>query len=293
MALVLPSRGGQLVELDVRRIEHNLLATLTRQPEAYHRKILAGATARASCASIHERVVFKQADLDQRIQYDAYPRKSLLDLFYDHDTTLDAVAAGRAAVGAISPTRVYQARIRRNPDRIQVQLSRDRHRLRRARADHQGPDAGRRQRDAPDRLPAGKPAAGPAALVRRRAELCRAARRGRRPLLPRPRRQSPGPARRRLDLGDAMGLGLVDEWLGHRRGPDGLRGPRTSGPSRSRRVSQSEGGFEVGTNRRSCNRTGTLRADREGRWAVSLELVLDTGRAEPHRTEQVAAAVTG
>ena len=42
MALVAPSRGGQLLELDVRRIQHNLLATLARRPEAYHRKVLAG-----------------------------------------------------------------------------------------------------------------------------------------------------------------------------------------------------------------------------------------------------------
>ena len=105
MALVLPSRGGQMAELDVRRIQHNLLATLTRQPEAYHRKVLAGANSgNGHCASIHDRVVFKQADLDQRIQYDDYPRKSLLDLFYDNDATLEAVASGQAAVRAISST---------------------------------------------------------------------------------------------------------------------------------------------------------------------------------------------
>ena len=41
----------------------------------------------------------------------------------------------------------YEARIRRNPDRIQVQLVREGNGLRRAGADHQGPDAGRRQSD--------------------------------------------------------------------------------------------------------------------------------------------------
>ena len=40
MALVAPSRGGQMTELDVRRIQHNLLATLARRPEAYHQKVL-------------------------------------------------------------------------------------------------------------------------------------------------------------------------------------------------------------------------------------------------------------
>ena len=88
-----------LAELDVRRIRHNLLATLSRQPEAYHRKVLAGANQQnGQCASIHDRVVFKQADLDQRIQYDKYPRKGLVDLFYDNETTLAAVASGQAEV---------------------------------------------------------------------------------------------------------------------------------------------------------------------------------------------------
>ena len=71
MALVAPSRGGQMSELDVRRIRHNLLATLARRPEAYHRKVLAGQHQHDDqVASIHERVVFKQPDLDQRLQYD-------------------------------------------------------------------------------------------------------------------------------------------------------------------------------------------------------------------------------
>ena len=126
MALILPSRGGILAELDVRRIQHNLLATLSRQPEAYHRKVLAGANQQnGNCASIHERVVFKQADLDQRIQYDKYPRKSLLDLFYDNETTLAAVASGQADVRSDFTQANYEAKIRRNASRIQVQLVRD------------------------------------------------------------------------------------------------------------------------------------------------------------------------
>ena len=98
MALVAPSRGGQMIELDVRRIQHNLLATLARRPEAYHRKVLAGEHQDDNqVASIHERVVFKQPNLDQRLQYDDHARKSLMDLFYDNDATLDAVADGHGA----------------------------------------------------------------------------------------------------------------------------------------------------------------------------------------------------
>ncbi len=110
---------------------------------------------------------------------------------------------------------VYEARIRRNPDRIQVQLIRDGTGLRRAGADHQGPDARRRQLHAGDRLLAGEPAAGPAAALRRRDELRRPARRRRRPLFPRRRRQ---PARassaRSSTWPRRRGCDLCDEWLG-------------------------------------------------------------------------------
>ena len=44
LALVAPSRGGQLLELDVRRIRHNLLATLARRPETYHALVAPAST---------------------------------------------------------------------------------------------------------------------------------------------------------------------------------------------------------------------------------------------------------
>ena len=223
MALILPSRGGMLAELDVRRIRHNLLATLSRQPEAYHRKVLAGANQQnGNCASIHDRVVFKQANLDQRIQYDKYPRKSLVDLFYDNETTLAAVASGQAAVRSDFTHANYEAKIRRNAAPHPGAVGPRRLGLRPAGADHQGPDARRRQRDAGDCLFAGEPAAGPAAALRRRDELCRPARRRRRPLLPRPRRQPPGAAWHAARSGRVPGPAPLRRVAGHRRGAEDL-----------------------------------------------------------------------
>ncbi|OHB78991.1 MAG: alpha-amylase [Planctomycetes bacterium RBG_16_64_10] len=125
MALIAPSQGGQLYELDIRTIRHNLLATLARRPEAYHAKVLAGSGADGrDVASIHDRVVFKQQGLDKQIVYDAHPRKSLLDHFYDPAVTLDQVASGQATEQGDFPHGKYTARIRRNPNRVQVVLSR-------------------------------------------------------------------------------------------------------------------------------------------------------------------------
>jgi alpha-amylase len=126
ICLLAPAQGGLMYELDVRTICHNLQATLDRRPEAYHRKVLAGQHQQhGDVASIHDRVVFKQAGLDERVQYDHTPRKSLLDHFFVDDAQLRGIVSGQTAdlgdfVGA-----AYEARLRRNPDRVQAQLHRD------------------------------------------------------------------------------------------------------------------------------------------------------------------------
>ena len=120
-----PAAGGRLYELDVRSIGHNLLATLCRRPEAYHDKVRLGANGQAGgAASIHDRIVFKQENLDQRLQYDRRLRKSLLDHFWDLDASLDQVAMGQARELGDFADGVYQSKIRRNPGRAQVQLIR-------------------------------------------------------------------------------------------------------------------------------------------------------------------------
>ena len=125
IALFAPASGGQMYELDVRSICHNLLATLIRRPEAYHRKVLAGSKqADGTVASIHDRIVFKQPGLNKRVQYDKHARKSLLDHFYDHDVSLDAIAKAEAPERGDFVTGVYEAKVRRNPGRIQVLFGR-------------------------------------------------------------------------------------------------------------------------------------------------------------------------
>ena len=196
MAVVAPSRGGQMTELDVRRVPHNLLATLDRRPEAYHEKVRAGQNQQHDqVASIHDRVVFKQPDLDRRLQYDDHARKSLVDLFYDNDATLEAVADGTAhAAGRFRPRRLrspHPPQPRPHPGAACPR----RQRLGHSAADHQGPDARRRQLDLAGGLSAGEPAAGPAAPFRRRDELRRPAGQRLRPELLGHRRQAARAAR--------------------------------------------------------------------------------------------------
>ncbi|HBT77763.1 MAG TPA: alpha-amylase [Planctomycetaceae bacterium] len=123
--LVSPHQGGMMYELDVKSIAHNLLASLTRRPEAYHRKVIAGCGDQERFGSIHDRVVFKQAGLDRRIRYDAYPRKSLVDLFYDYETNIEAVRNGETAQHGDFVHGGYDALVRKKEGRIQVYLSRE------------------------------------------------------------------------------------------------------------------------------------------------------------------------
>jgi alpha-amylase len=121
-----PGRGGRMYELDLRERSHNLLATIRRQPESYHRQVLAGpSNAGDNGASIHDRVVFKQRDLDQHLQYDTYARKSLMDHFYDLDATLETVSRGESMERGDFVELPYSAKLRRGSDRVQVQMRRD------------------------------------------------------------------------------------------------------------------------------------------------------------------------
>ncbi len=126
VAYFAPSRGGMLYELDLRDVEHNLLATLQRRPEEYHNKIREGASNTSSeTASIHDRVVFKQSGLDQRLNYDIFPRKSLIDHFFDDQVTPVELRDGRANERGDFAQLPFDAKLRRAIGKIQVQLKRE------------------------------------------------------------------------------------------------------------------------------------------------------------------------
>ncbi|MDY0167800.1 MAG: DUF1926 domain-containing protein [Thermoguttaceae bacterium] len=292
LALLSPARGGQLYELDVRTIEHNLLATLARRPEAYHEKVLRGENqGGGDCASIHDRVVFKQAGLNERVQYDDHPRKSLIDLFYDAGATLDDVAACRARQAGDFAQSRYEARVRRNPGRIQVQLSRE------GRVDElpvkitKGVtlDAGSSVLEIAyllENLPKNRPLhfavemnfaglpAGADDRYFRDADGNRMGQLG-----------------QRLDLTDVAGLGLTDEWLGIEVNLTPNR-PTRFWTFPVETVSQSEGGFELVHQSVAVLPHWLVEADQHGRWTVTMQLALDTSRAQSRYDRQPLEAAT-
>ena len=292
IGLVAPSRGGQLYELDVRSICHNLLATLARRPEAYHAKVMAGPSADgSSVASIHDRVVFKQEGLNERLHYDAQPRKSLLDRFYDADVTLEDVAVGSYQQHGDFISGVYDARLRRSPTRIQAVLRRSGnvgdttctivktvtleagsgvieigYQL-------EGLPLDSRHHFGVEFNMAGMPGGADDRYFQDLAG-------GRL-----------GHLGTRLDAHDLMGLSLTDEWLGMAVQLEISR-PTGVWTHPVETVSQSEGGFELVHQSVAVIPHWHITPDQDGRWSVAMRLAVDTSMAE-QRMETSSAVAAG
>jgi len=92
-----PFRGGTLVEFDFRPKALNLSNTLTRWPEAYHRKLLErtkheGASSVAK--SIHDIVKVKEEGLENYLRYDSARRSSFVDHFFPSGFALEDFYSG-------------------------------------------------------------------------------------------------------------------------------------------------------------------------------------------------------
>jgi alpha-amylase len=288
VTILAPSRGGQMYELDVRQICQNLLATLTRRAEAYHRQVLAGEGGKSDIASVSDRVIFKQAGLDSRLQYDLHPRKSLLDHFYDVGVPLGQIVRGEARELGDFLARPYETRLRRNPDRIQVQMT------------AQGFVDG-----SPIKITKGVTLEANSATLEI-AYLLEGLHRDR-PLHFSPElnfaampagaddryfhqgSQRLGQLGQQLDLQGVSELALCDEWLGL----DvqlGVSRPTAIWTFPIETVSQSEGGFELVHQSVVVQPHWVLEPDAEGRWGVTMTLTLDTQLAESRAEKHLALA---
>jgi alpha-amylase len=267
-----PAAGGSLYELDVRRIRHNLLATLARRPEVYHEAI------RRHAQGHHgERFIAKHTGLDRLLHYDPYLRKSFLDHFYEPHLTLDRLAACEEIELGDFVTGPYDHTVHQGGNEVRLSLHRS------------GQTAGHPVRITKNvRLRVG----GDVLEVHYLLEN-----------LPRQERlhfavecnfagMAAGAddryfhvAGRRLgqlqtlqDLKESDRLALVDEWLGLEAS---LTWSRPGGvwafPIQT--VSQSEGGYELVHQSTAVMPHWLLEPDEQGRWEVALTLKLDTARA--------------
>jgi len=257
------------------------LATLTRRPEAYHRKVLAGANQdNGHVASIHDRVVFKQEGLDQRLQYDDYSRKSLVDHFYDDDASLSSITSGDAEERSDFRDGGFETKLRKGVDRVQVLMSREGNAFGIPIKLTKGVtlNSGSNELEIAyllENLPqdrtlhfsvefnlAGLPSGADDRFFYRGDHNNRLGQLG-----------------TQLDLTDVDDLGLVDEWLGIDVHWSSDRATNVwTFPIET--VSQSEGGFELVHQSVVVQPHWHVRGDANGRWAVTMRLGLDTSLAE-------------
>lgn len=130
VAFIAPATGGHLYELDIRPINLNAAASLARRPEAYHEKIRNFQPNNGDdhhVASIHDRVVFKQPGLDERLAYDWYERKSLIDHFFEPELSVQDLTHSRFRELGDFVNGAYEARVGRTDDVATLSLSRHGH----------------------------------------------------------------------------------------------------------------------------------------------------------------------
>ncbi|MFQ5770187.1 MAG: alpha-amylase/4-alpha-glucanotransferase domain-containing protein [bacterium] len=92
-----PEKGGSLFEWDYKPKAINLLDTMTRREESYHKKLLEmddahQNTPQGDVLSIHDLVILKEEGLQNKLFYDWYQRTSLIDHFLKPGTTLEQFA---------------------------------------------------------------------------------------------------------------------------------------------------------------------------------------------------------
>ena len=268
-----PHQGGMMYELDVRERKHNLLATLQRRPEAYHAKVLAGSSTANDdhTASIHDRVVFKQANLDQSLQYDSVPRKSMLDHFWDIDVPAESIFDGTAVERGDFATGAYEAKLRRSTSKIELLMKRDGNAwgvpmtLSKSIAMAAGSDVLQANYLIEGLSPhdefhfacqwnwAGMPAGADDRYYFDDAGT------------------RLGQLGSRLDLHNIQNLGLIDQWLGLSVGYR-INRPTSIWAFPVHTVSQSEAGFELVHQSCCVMPHWWVRGDSEGRWSVSFEI---------------------
>jgi len=94
-AYIAPSRGGTLVELDLRHFNYNFINTLSRRREAYHRQFTEERTVQTDegikdrPTSIHDLERETEEGLMQFLTYDRYERTAFLDRFMPRAITFE------------------------------------------------------------------------------------------------------------------------------------------------------------------------------------------------------------
>ncbi len=86
-----PHRGGRIEELSLREFEFNLINTLTRREENYHRRVVEekSSSSLETPSTIHDLVLKKEKGLEKFLIYDRYEKVSLIEHLMDKEKELE------------------------------------------------------------------------------------------------------------------------------------------------------------------------------------------------------------
>lgn len=119
-----PSKGGTLLEWDLKSKRRNFCDTLARREEGYHAKLILAAAEAGSedgTRSIHERVVSKEAGLERYLVYDKHQRSSLRDRFFLSGALEEEHRALLAEAGEFADS-PYEVRVEKSLYSVEISL---------------------------------------------------------------------------------------------------------------------------------------------------------------------------
>lgn len=122
-----PADGGSLFEWDWRPRAFNLLNTLSRRPEAYHRAIAEQERKRAEAPATGEAPATPRLDLQRYLRYDWYRRSTLRDHFLLPNSTLQGFHAMEYGEQGDFVNQAYTAQWTQKSGSVMVSLWRDGH----------------------------------------------------------------------------------------------------------------------------------------------------------------------
>jgi alpha-amylase len=80
--VVTPGDGGTVAEIAYRPLAFNVINSLRRRPEQYHRRLREAQRAAAEARSIHDRLIVKEEGLERYLQYDRYGRHTFRTMLF-------------------------------------------------------------------------------------------------------------------------------------------------------------------------------------------------------------------
>lgn len=127
---VAPHQGGALLELDYKPKALNVLDTMARREEGYHRKLRQARKEQSmsegeAVASIHHLVITKEEGLEKLLHYDWYRRGSLIDHFLGQGATLEQFAACQYPEQGDFVLESYLPTVQAEKDNLTLRLVRD------------------------------------------------------------------------------------------------------------------------------------------------------------------------